>query len=187
MTEAVIMSAIAFVGTNIDDIFVNTIFYSTATSRRERIRITAGVFLGITVLFSLSLAAALGVGLLPEKAIPFLGLLPIFLGIKAIFLGDDDDDHSIIAPTPLRVALVTIANGGDNIAAYVPMLAGFTAVQRGTCAAVFAVMTALLCLFGAALSRLPRLGDLVRRHSGWLIPTVYILLGMYIIASGIAG
>ena len=79
------------------------------------------------------------------------------------------------------VALVTIANGGDNIGAYVPVFATRTPVEIVAIVLVFLVMTALWCLAGIALVSHPRLGPPVRRLAAPLTPFVLMGIGVLII------
>ena len=79
------------------------------------------------------------------------------------------------------MALITIANGADNIGVYIPLFAGFSLWQMGTALSVFSLMTGLWCLLSIRLSDLPVLQKLLRKYKPVLIPAVYILLGLYIL------
>jgi cadmium resistance protein CadD (predicted permease) len=86
----------------------------------------------------------LGAGLLPEAAIPYLGLLPLILGLRAAWevwqdhrrtTADEPDPETYKKqgnsgepgphrqPGVMSVAAVTFANGGDNIGVYVSVFA----------------------------------------------------------------
>lgn len=79
------------------------------------------------------MAAAFGATFLPESVIPYLGLLPLALGLKAAWQAWKDHRNSDESeeeqrteeggPSPLEVAAVTFADGGDNIGVYVPVFA----------------------------------------------------------------
>jgi len=82
---------------------------------------------------AVAVAGALGAGLLPESVLPYLGLSPLALGLRAawrLWRERHDQDHDgmteRVGPGALSVAAVTFANGGDNIGVYVP---GFTQIQ----------------------------------------------------------
>jgi cadmium resistance protein CadD (predicted permease) len=74
-----------------------------------------------------------------------------------------------------------LANGGDNISIYTT---AFRIMGRGDTAltiAVFAVGTALWCLAGMLLVAHNQLVHLLERFSRWILPAVFILLGLYIL------
>src|SRR6185437_13493940 len=94
-------------------------------------RIVLGQYLGFAAILAVAVAAAFGATFLPESAVPYLGLLPLALGLKAAWQvwrdradGDEDDPPARSGgPKALEVAAVTFANGGDNIGVYVPVFA----------------------------------------------------------------
>ena len=147
MSFGLIGQAVAlFAVTNIDDIIVLTVFFGQAASARAgAFRVVLGQFLGLAGILAVAVGGALGAGLLPAPAIPYLGLLPLLLGLRAAWnvwrgahrTSPDSPGASEQAATTqprtgaLSVAAVTFANGGDNIGVYVPVFAtsgpgGFT-------------------------------------------------------------
>ena len=68
---------------DIDDILILALFFGQAAGdRAAALRVVVGQYLGFAILTAL-IAGALGAGLLPDTAIPYLGLLPLLLGIRA--------------------------------------------------------------------------------------------------------
>ncbi|WP_078851900.1 cadmium resistance transporter [Streptomyces sp. NRRL B-3229] len=126
-----------FAVTNIDDILVLALFFAQGAGHRGSTRrVVVGQYLGFVAILAVSVAAAFGATFLPESAIPYLGLLPLALGIKAAWQAwrhrgeDDEEDAREGGPKPLEVAAVTFANGGDNIGVYVPWVAAPRSVRR---------------------------------------------------------
>lgn len=73
-----------FAVTNIDDMLVLALFFGQAGSSRAGVtRVVVGQYLGFAAILIASVVGALGAGLLPESAIPYLGLLPLGLGLRA--------------------------------------------------------------------------------------------------------
>jgi cadmium resistance protein CadD (predicted permease) len=91
------------------------------------------------------------------------------------------DERRTVRWKTLAVAGVTIANGGDNLAVYVPLFAREPSLVPLN-AVVFALMTLVWCWFGSALLRLPHLGVVLIRLSHVVLPTVLVLLGLWILA-----
>src|SRR3954471_24586093 len=116
-----------FAVTNIDDIVILAVFFGRTAGRAGALRVVGGQYLGFAGILAAAVVGALGAGLLPESAIPYLGLVPLFLGLRAAWTAwrhrqdpDDDTDGKkadplAAGPGVLAVAGVTFANGGDNI------------------------------------------------------------------------
>src|SRR5262245_6946347 len=80
--EIIITSVIAFASTNIDDIFILTLFYGS--KRFKDGEILGGQLLGIISLIAVSLIGSLAGLFIDPAYIGLLGLIPIYLGIKGI-------------------------------------------------------------------------------------------------------
>jgi len=186
LPAAIAEAAGLFAGTNIDDLIVLAVFSasSRATGRPRRWQIWAGQYLGITALLAVSLAAARGLHLVPHDWLWLLGLLPLGLGIyklaTALRARHRGEPPTAAVPSGLAgVAGVTIANGGDNVAAYAPVFAA-GAVGTGVTIAVFAVGVAVWCLAGWWLVAHHRAAEIVTDYGHWIVPAVYVLLAVYI-------
>lgn len=79
MSSGLMGQAVAlFAVTNIDDIIVLTVFFGkTASGRAGALQVILGQFLGFAGILAVVVVGALGAGLLPAAAIPYLGLLPL--------------------------------------------------------------------------------------------------------------
>lgn len=186
--EIVFTSLLAFTSTNIDDIFILTLFYGNR--RFKHGQVTAGQFLGISALIAISLIGSL-IGILVDPSyIGLLGLIPIFLGAKGIWrLTKSAEDNS---PTEgvdtrgntsglLTVAATTIANGGDNIGIYVPLFASFTWPDKMAMVIIFLLMTFVWCLAAKYLVRHPYVAMKIEKYGHIVTPFVLVLLGFYIL------
>lgn len=81
--STIIKAFISFVSTNIDDIFVLMLFFSQGNNMMKTRHIIIGQYLGLGVLISISIIGALGISVIPHEYVGLLGLVPIYLGIKA--------------------------------------------------------------------------------------------------------
>jgi cadmium resistance protein CadD (predicted permease) len=188
LPATVVAAAALFAGTNIDDMVVLAVLSgsSRAAGRPRRREIWAGQYAGIAVLVAVSMAAGRGLTLIPDNWIWLLGLLPLGLGIgklaaalRARRRGGEHPPAAAPGGLPGVVGL-TIANGGDNLAAYTPVFATITAGAAAVTIAVFAVGVAVWCLLGTWLVSHHRVAGVVRRWGHWIIPAVYILIGLYV-------
>ncbi len=184
-----------FVATNIDDMVVLTVFFGrNPSSRSGIIKVVLGQYLGFIAIVVISVLGALGARLLPESAIPYLGLLPLLLGIRAAWsawrahrdgmLGKGEGETIDGGVGVLTVATVTFAAGGDNIAVYVPV---FAVVGLGTTTsyvAIFLVGVAIWCATGWYIASRPAVATALARWGHILIPVVLIAIGLSILIGG---
>lgn len=181
-----------FAITNIDDILVLALFFGRGAGHRETTRnIAVGQYLGFAAILAVAVAAAFGATLLPEKAIPYLGLLPLALGIKAAVQawrhrGADDDEGEARggAPKVLEVAGVTFANGGDNIGVYVPVFATAGTGGISVYVIVFLVLVAVWVAAGRYFATRPVIAKALSRWGHILFPIVLIGIGVLILFEG---
>lgn len=82
MIVSIFTSGVAYISTNIDDIFVIMILLAQA-AKEAKGKLIAGHFLGVGIVTAISMLGALGLQNLPLKYVGILGLVPIGLGIKA--------------------------------------------------------------------------------------------------------
>ncbi|MEC1743011.1 MULTISPECIES: CadD family cadmium resistance transporter [Calidifontibacillus/Schinkia group] len=199
----IIISALgAFIVTNIDDIFILMMLFSMARSQAKtsnsqtvnmgskRINsrdIVIGQYLGFALLVLISLLATFGITLLAERWIGLLGLIPMYLGVKLFIKGeDDDDDDNILSRLNkfnkfyLSVAFITFANGGDNIGIYIPVFSTLETNQLIITVVTFLIMVAIWCLLGYRLARFRFVSETLEKYGRWIIPIVFIGLGIYI-------
>jgi cadmium resistance protein CadD (predicted permease) len=181
-------AAVLFAGTNVDDLVVLSLLSasSRATGRPRRREIWAGQYAGVAVLAGVAVAAGRGLARLPTHWIWLLALIPLGLGIVNLAvairsLRGGRPPRPPSAGGPLGVALLTIANGGDNVAAYTPFFAAIRAGQTAVTLAVFAVGVAVWCLAGGLLTRHARVTAAVGRYGHWILPVALILIGLYVL------
>lgn len=181
-----------FAVTNVDDILVLSLFFAQGAGRPGAARrIVIGQYLGFAALLAVAGAAAFGATFLPEGVLPYLGLLPLALGLKAARRawrgsGDDEDDGpgSEGGPGPLEVAAVTFANGGDNIGVYVPVFATAGAAGLTVYTVVFLGLVGVWCLAGRFFATRPVVARALSRWGHVLLPAVLIGLGVLILVDG---
>ena len=175
-----------FAGTNVDDLIVLTVLFlsARASGRPRPWQIWVGQYAGIAVLVGVSALAALGLALVPDEWVGLLGLVPIALGgwgLIGAFRNGADDESPVVAGNAFAVAGVTIANGADNIAVYTPMFRTLGAGNSVVVVLVFAVLVAVWCAAASWLGSHRRIIDLVRRYGHWLVPLVFIAIGLIIL------
>jgi cadmium resistance protein CadD (predicted permease) len=179
-----------FAGTNIDDLLVLTVLFlsARATGRPAAWHIWVGQYVGIALLVAASAAAAAGLSVLPDRWVGLLGLIPLALGVYGLVAaarGGDDD--------PIRiggfgaVVAVTLANGADNLAVYVPVFRTMGVRAGAVTVAVFAVGVAMMCLAASLIGSHKRLVALMERSGRWIVPAVFVIIGVAVLVESWPG
>ena len=190
MIHNVVTSIILYSGTAVDLLIILMLFFAKRKSRKDIINIYLGQFLGSVSLILLSLLFAFVLHYIPSKGIlGLLGLIPIFLGLKVLFLGDSDGEA--IAKEGLRkdnknliflVAMITFAScGADNIGIFVPYFITLNLADLIVALLTFLVMIYLLVFSAQKLAQVPSVGETLEKYSRWFIAVVYLGLGIYIL------
>ena len=188
--QNVVTSIILYSGTAVDLLIILMLFFAKRKSRKDIINIYLGQFLGSVSLILLSLLFAFVLNYIPSKEIlGLLGLIPIFLGLKVLLLGDSDGEA--IAKDGLRkdnknliflVAMITFAScGADNIGVFVPYFITLNLANLIVALLTFLVMIYLLVFSAQKLAQVPSVGETLEKYSRWFIAVVYLGLGMYIL------
>lgn len=190
MIQNVVTSIILYSGTAVDLLIILMLFFAKRKSRKDIINIYLGQFLGSVSLILLSLLFAFVLNYIPSKEIlGLLGLIPIFLGLKVLLLGDSDGEA--IAKDGLRkdnknliflVAMITFAScGADNIGVFVPYFITLNLANLIVTLLTFLVMIYLLVFSAQKLAQVPSVGETLEKYSRWFIAVVYLGLGLYIL------
>ena len=190
MIQNVITSIILYSGTAVDLLIILMLFFAKRKSRKDIINIYLGQFLGSVSLILLSLLFAFVLNYIPSKEIlGLLGLIPIFLGLKVLLLGDSDGEA--IAKEGLRkdnknliflVAMITFAScGADNIGVFVPYFTTLNLANLIVALLTFLVMIYLLVFSAQKLAQVSSVGEILEKYSRWFIAVVYLGLGIYIL------
>lgn len=195
----------AFCASNLDDIVLLLLFFSSTGKQHRPAHVVAGQYLGFALLVLASLVGFLGGRILPTPWIGLLGLLPISLGVSQMIdsldsaAKDGEAAHSAASvldhspsnswlgrwrlpwPQVLAIAAVTVANGGDNVGLYMPLFAHCTPAQLLITLAVFFVMVGLWCVLAWRLAQAPGLAQLFTQYGQQVVPFVLIGLGILIL------
>ena len=199
LANVVLVAAVAFASTNIDDIFVLMLFYSQVNAVFRPKHIFIGQYLGFIGLIVISTLGYFGTLAIPREWIGFLGLAPIALGIRGLVRPREETANdeptapqttaragpsfidALLNPQAYSVAAVTFANGGDNIGIYVPLFARGSVLDLTVTIGVFLLLVAVWCYLGAALAYHPTIAKMLDRYGHRIVPFVLIGLGIFIL------
>jgi cadmium resistance transport/sequestration family protein len=173
-------SVTTFAATNVDDAFLLTLFFARRIPTRG---IVAGQYVGFGAIVGVSLIGAWAALAIPHRWVRLLGLLPLAIGIKQLLQArrtepgqSRAEDYSVAS-----IALVTLSNGADNVGVYVP----FFVIDRAylwLILIVYAVLVAVWCFVGRWLGNHSLILSSVDRWGHWVVPLVFIALGIYVLS-----
>jgi cadmium resistance protein CadD (predicted permease) len=191
--HAIATACSSFAVTNIDDIFVLVTFFAEASTSDtlNALKITIGQYMGFTIIIIISMAGYGASFLFDAEPIGFLGLLPVSLGVwKAMGLIFKDNDAPLakLGATStikaiLKVASVTIMNGGDNIGTYIPLFSQAKGAEIAVYVVVYYVLLGIWIIAAWLIMRERHILYLAQRYARRFVPFLYTGLGIFIIVS----
>lgn len=177
-----------FVGTNVDDMVVLAVFNASSrtTGVPARWKIWVGQYIGVALLVGVSALAALGLTAVPTGWIWVLGLVPFGLGVHKLLqaVRARERDPAPAVSGLAGVIAVTVANGGDNIAVYTPVFRTLDGADGVVMAAVFVIGVAVWCAVSGWLVGHRAVTTVIERWGHWIVPIVFMLIGLYVMHKG---
>lgn len=169
----VVTALLLFAGTVLDDLFALAVLLAAAKNKKS---IALGWGAGLLLSFALGLLGGRAAGLVLHRYLRLLGLVPIGLGLYVLLKKEEEREKP--AAVGFSGALLTaLSCSGDNLAVYIPALAGLAPGQTALTAAVYLLCTAGFCLLAACMPRLPA----AEKHGRVILPCVLLLLGLSVL------
>jgi cadmium resistance protein CadD (predicted permease) len=181
--DVFITAAGAFVGTNIDDfILLLLLILGMPAGGHHRWQIVAGQYAGFCVLVMASLLGAVALHSVPENWVGLLGFIPLGLGIRGVVRirrgQAGSQEKPILAGNLATVTMVTIANGGDNIAVYVLIFRELNAAGIAVSIFAFLILLGALCAIALIIGERAKRLLGAARGAQWITSIVFIIIGI---------
>jgi cadmium resistance protein CadD (predicted permease) len=175
-----------FAGTNIDDVVVLVVLFTTAanTGRPRRWEIVTGQVLGFIGIVATSVLIAFVLGTVPEQWIRLVGVVPLGIGLWGLWQWrqrSEDEESPPLAGSVWAVAALTIANGADDLSVYPPVFRTLGVGPAVITGVVFFVGVAIWCGASALLSAHTGVTRALGHVQDWLGPLVFVALGVVIL------
>lgn len=121
-----------------------------------------------------------------KRLLGFLGIIPAFLGIKALILGDSDGEkmaneklkdtnQNNLIKTLIFITIVSCS--ADNVGLFVPYFISLALPKLLITLIVFLIMIFLLVFIAQKSVSIPTVGTVLEKYSRWFIGIVYIFIG----------
>jgi cadmium resistance protein CadD (predicted permease) len=179
------VAVLSFASTNVDNFLVTTAQLAAAKPGRTR-RIVEGEMFGTAVLVGASALVAAALVSIPTRWFGLLGLVPLTLGLRGLWALRRPEARVTTQKWPLAGGFttstaVTLGNGGDNLAVYIPLFRGTSVAGGALVVAVFAILDVLLCVAAVLVGRHPKTLRAVERGGVVVTPIVYCLIGVVVL------
>jgi cadmium resistance protein CadD (predicted permease) len=178
-------AVVAFMGTTVDDLVILAVLFMArrSTGRPRAATIVAGQYAGFAGILAVALTAAAGLAVVPDQWVGLLGLVPIGVGVWGLWRlrGRDRDPRPVLSATGAQIAAITFANGADNISVFTPLFRSLHVAGSLTAVIVFLILVAVWCATGAVLGGHRIAIATLGRISGWIVPTVFLAVGVLIL------
>ena len=140
---------------------------------------------GLTVV-AVGLGASRLADAVPSSALGYLGIVPLAMGLyraRKLFGGNAEVESPVVASAlgTFGVAALTLANGADTLGVLLPLFAETADPWTYVLSATVLFAAALWFVLALWISRHPWIRANVARAERWLVPTLLIAVGSYIL------
>ncbi len=179
------VAAVAFCGTNVDNLLMAAAQVAAAKPHRVR-RILIGQALSAVVVIGVSATTAAVLSAFSARWIGLLGLVPLALGIVGLFALRDPAVRSGDRDRPqaggfFLALLIGLGASGDNLAVYIPLFRSGTTSDGVVTGAVLVALEAVLVLVALGAGRHPTTRRVLERVGAYAAPLLYVVIGVVII------
>ena len=184
----IITIIITFIATGIDEMLVLILLFAHAKSQKQIRQVYMGQQIGMTFILILVVIAVSGISFFTGKWTGLLGLLPIFIGIMELFEGDEDnegkgilDKISMFSNLTLRVAIIAIAGGAEELAIYIPYFTSLNWNEVILAIMAFIIMIPIWSAICHMIGSMKNVYYFVKRFQRIVIPVVFIGIGLKVL------
>lgn len=187
---AISVSFVAFVSTSIDNLFL--LVTLSLHPKYGAARVRAGYLLAVVVMLAISIVLAQSAQLIPTDYIPYMGLIPLGIGLYELYQLVTGGTNSGAGPTDdiaagsgsiWAIALIMLVHSWDSIGVLAPLLAD---TKTGLVTWMgFTVMIAAALLIGLAQWSVsyPRIRQFLAKAAPKILPFLLIGVGLYILTN----
>lgn len=175
----VLQGAFAYVATMMDNLFAFAA-QLTLTPRERFAAVAVAQSAGVGALVSLSIGVGASLGEIPLRWVGVLALAPWALAWRNWRHRHDLTVASVRRGTTTTF-LITLALGGDNLAVWIPLMRVSGAIHEVVICLVFVVCQSLFVTLAWTLAAHPRVVAWGQRGGTYVVPWLYVALGIVIL------
>ena len=115
------LTVILFVATNIDDLVIDTFFFTEIKNKKDIKIVVLGKYLDLGFLVLVSIIASFGLNFILFAYIRYLGFIPLYLGIKEIIHNKDDEEVKVKQSSNLMSNVILITGLSAAVIRFAPI------------------------------------------------------------------
>ena len=119
--KTIILTVISFVATNIDDLVIDTFFFTEIKNKKDIKIVVLGRYLDLGFLVLVSIIASFGLNFILFAYIRYLGFIPLYLGIKEIIHNKDDEEVKVKQSSNLMSNVILITGLSAAVIRFAPI------------------------------------------------------------------
>ncbi len=187
---ALSVSFVAFLSTSIDNLFLLVTLSLHPKYGTGKVR--AGYLLAIVLMLVICVILAQSAQLMPTKLIPYIGLIPLGIGLYELYqLLFNKEDSSTIAHEGLTtgkgtvwaIAVIMLTHSWDSIGVLAPLFADTRTTLLPWMAVSVLTTGALLILTGQWAVSHPKTRQILAKVAPKILPFLLIGVGIYILTN----
>jgi cadmium resistance transport/sequestration family protein len=190
MITTIFTAAAVYIATGIDYLVILIILFSQIKKGQAK-HIWIGQYIGTAIIIAASLLVALGITwIIPQQwVLGFLGLIPLYLGIRIWMKGGEEEDEENVLSLfssnrfnqlYVTVIFIVLSSSADDFSIYIPYFTALSAGEILIAIIVFFIMVGVLCYVSYRLASLDYVSEKMEKYERWIVPIVFIGLGIYI-------
>ncbi|CAK1246357.1 cadmium resistance transporter [Fructobacillus fructosus] len=176
----ILISMIAFVSSNVDDLFILTFLFAQTNRKKEQLNILIGQYVGMAIIMILSFLLAFCFRSIGQLSFHYLGLVPILIGLKKAIEIPKKVARDKTQITVFQVTALTIAGGGENLGIYIPILLTINLANQLLFVVTFAFLIPIWWLIGKIIGRHQVVIRLIHRQEKIVVPCIYLVVGLWL-------
>lgn len=186
--QLLLETLLVFISTEIDDFLVFVVLFAAHKNLKSRLTLFSGRLFAVALVAVLSAFAAFLLSRIPGNYLRYIGFVPIAIGILSIFKKDRNEGSSGKIRAGSFLALfasafaLTLASSGDNLGIYIPFFLDLSVSEKIFSILEIAALNVLWTFLQIKSSDFPAVQKIVRQSGKVLVPVVFILLGLSVLA-----
>lgn len=189
METVLLLGVWLFAVTHLDALVVISAFCADNDYRTWEVLV--GHYVGFSVGLAGAVLGALIAGELLADWTFLLGVVPLSIGLWGLISRPPEtvvEESSVVPTTIGRIGVVAVAGiglSGENIAVYIPFFADLSPETLAIVIGVYLVGAGVVFLVALALVYRVATDGISDRLDRWLVPTVLVIVGGYVVLSGL--
>ena len=190
METVLTLGVTLFVVTHLDTVVVISAFCADNDYRAREVLV--GHYLGFAIGLSAAVLGAILASELLREWTFLLGIVPLCVGLWGLVRRPPEasvESSRVVPNSAGRIGVVAITGiglSGENIAVYVPFFADLSTTELTVVVGLYLVGAGLVFLAARLLVSRVAVDGIPDRVDRWLVPSVLVLVGGYVVVTGFA-